>query len=262
MRDIVNPFLLLVVVVLIACRTAFGESAAATCDLWALVVCCTAFVVDLSLGLARAFMHRASSLMKVVWAVVFFLLGSAIFMLPGSEPQAADPEEEELQELLSAYRKDPAFARGEQVQELVVAAASTGKVHLLRELLQVASVGENKLLLSVALQEAAEKGRLSVVELLLPHVALNEPVQGSTALIAAASAGKARIVECLLTAGADPNLTDAEGTPPIVHAVLADSPPCVKLLMQQGADPTRRDADGRDAASYSRNEEIDGLLTR
>lgn len=262
MRDIVNPFLLLLVVVLIACRTAFGESVASACDLWTLVVCCTAFVVDLSLGFARAFMHRESSLMKVVWAVVFFLLGSAVFMLPSGSLHAVDPEESELQELLSRYRKDPAFARGGQVRELVVVAASTGKVHLLRELLNVTSVAGDKLLLSTALQEASEKGNLSVVELLVPHVVLNGLVQGGTPLVAAASAGRVRIVEHLLSAGADPNLPDGAGTPPIIHAVLADSLPCVKLLLQKGADPTRCDADGRDAASYSRNGEIDALLTR
>lgn len=262
MRDIINPFLLLVVVVLIACRTAFGGAVASACDLWALVVCCTSFVVDLSLGLARAFMHRESSLMKVVWAVVFFLLGSSVFMLPGASLQAVEPEEAELQELLASYRKDPAFIRGEQAQELVVVAASTGKTHLLREMLNVASVEGNKPLLSAALQEAAEKGHLSVVELLVPHVGLNETVQGGTPLVAAASAGRVRIVEQLLAAGADPNLPDSAGTPPIIHAVLADSPPCVKLLLQNGADPTRCDADGRDAASYSRNGEIDDLLSR
>lgn len=260
MRDIVNPFFLLVVVVLIACRGSLGGSAASTCDLWALVVCCTAFVVDLSLGLARAFMHRPASLMKVVWAVVFFLVGSAVFMLPQGVTPDEESEEAELRELLSRCRKDPALLQGEQARELVAVAASTGKVHLLGELLKSATVAEDKALLSLALQSAAEKGHLSVVELLAPRVSLNAPVQGGTALIAAASAGRFRVVELLLAAGADPNLSDDAGTPPLIHAVLADSLPCVKLLMQSGADPTRCDADGRDAASYSRNEEIDAQL--
>lgn len=259
MRDFVNPSLLSLVVVLVACRVACGGAVADTCGLCILVVCCTAFVTDLALGLARAFFHRPA-LMKVVWAMVFLSVGSTVFLFPHRVARETDPEEETLQTLLFRYRKDPSFAQGEEMNELVITAASAGKVRLLREFLGAKQVAGDRELLSVATQTAAERGHVAVVRLLTPYISLNETRQGSTPLIAASASGKATVVSYLLSVGADPNLPDAQGTVPLIHAVLADSAPCVRLLMQSGACPSRCDADGRDAASYSRNEEVDALL--
>lgn len=80
---------------------------------------------------------------------------------------------------------------------------------------------------------------------------------GWTPLIRAAWAGDALLCKQLLDAGANPNITNQNGTTPLMYAVA--SPETVggkrvaQLLLAHGADPDRFDRFRRDLASYSSN---------
>lgn len=67
---------------------------------------------------------------------------------------------------------------------------------------------------------------------------------GATALHLAARQGNFEIVEILIQAGANPNITDNEGWTPLMRAALAGNPQIVKLLISNGADVTKRNSIG------------------
>lgn len=76
--------------------------------------------------------------------------------------------------------------------------------------------------------------------------------------------GNIAVIELLLKAGADPNVTAADGWTPLMTAAQAGNPGIVKLLLQFGADPSLKHSDGETALDIAKQEEcmeIVSLLT-
>lgn len=65
-----------------------------------------------------------------------------------------------------------------------------------------------------------------------------------TALMRAAEAGDARIVQLLLDRGADPSATDLWKNTPLAYAIWGGSPAVLKLILDKGVDVNHRNIDG------------------
>lgn len=258
MRDYVNPLVLLAVMALLACRMS-GVGSAGTLDVWLLTLCVTAFIADATLAVARAMTHRRA-LMSVVWAVVYLVLGSCVWVMR-SAPAAVDEEFTAYLELQSAYRQgaDP-LAADDEGDCLFTVAASLGGESVVRELLQKHSPVPGALLAEAG-RRASENGKASVLKLLLEAgLPADAAVESTTLLCAAAQNARLNTMKLLLEQGASPNLADAEGVTPLMHAVLADFAPAVRILLLSGANTEAVDANGRDASSYSRSAAVSELL--
>lgn len=258
MKDYCNPLLLLIIVVLLACRVS-GVGAADSLDMWVLVSCTTAFVVNAALSVARSVTQR-KSVMNVVWSVVYLMVGSCGWVMSGQQSEADEAEYASLRQWEEVYRNggNP-FAADENGDCLLTVAASLGKAPLVKELLATGKAPTEGL--GEAARRAAENGRCAVLEVMLPTGPdVNRPVGSTTLLCAAAQNGRKEACELLLRHGADVNMTDEDGTTPLIHAVIADAASVVALLVRSGADVARTDADGRSAASYSRSAKVDAAL--
>jgi ankyrin repeat protein len=73
--------------------------------------------------------------------------------------------------------------------------------------------------------------------------------------------GDVELVRLLLAAGADPNLPDEDGAPPLVSAVECDAVECARLLLLAGADPAWAGADGRTPRRVARQRSCPAMLT-
>lgn len=258
MKDFYNPLLLLAVAVLLSC----GFSSMAGADsyaLWALVLCATGFIVDGVLALARTLTHRPG-VMNVVWSVVFLIVGSCTWVMIS---QANEAGAEEVAEFRAAYAAlqggADVNALNEAGDSVLVLAVECGRENVVRELLQRADVSaENKLAAALRAVECNRELELSL--LLDGGVEVNSSVHGSTLLCAAAAEGKHRVLNLLLERGAQPDLADESGTPPLIHGVLSGNTAVVKSLLAAGANPAAQDATGRSAASFSRSEKMDKAL--
>ncbi len=257
-RDYVNPLLLLVVVLLLACRVARETpEAASRLTVWLLVLCVTALTVNAALAVARV-LSRRRALMSVVWTVVFLILASCVLVVPGmGREEGADA----FQRLAEEYRlSDNPQVRDGEGNSLLALAAAHGKVSLVQELLEKGSALPLSMREEAAMR-AAEGNHREVLQLLLDSgVAVDGVMGGSSLLAAAAQFGRVDTMELLLQRGADPNRRDEEGFTPLMHAVLSDFVPAVRLLMRHGADSSLLNGEGRNAASYSRRAEMDQAL--
>jgi ankyrin repeat protein len=112
-----------------------------------------------------------------------------------------------------------------------------------------------------ALYNACFADRLPVVTALLEHGAdpnlrmtYHSPVDGrvEVGLVALMVCRSAPVVEVLLAAGANPNVSDNHGSTPLMRAALAAGSDAVALLLKSGADPRIKDAAGRTAADRVR----------
>lgn len=259
MKDFVNPLVLLIVVALLSFRVC-GVGEPDALQMWLLVLCATAFIVDSALAVARG-MTRRPALMSVVWSVVFLIVGCTGWLMGDADSSASEEDYQAYRSLYEAYRQggNPYEANAEG-DSLLAMAAYLGKKRVVEELLSRGNIPAGQM--EVAACRAAEAGRVDVLELLLKGgVQSNSKAADTTLLCAAVQNGQRATVELLLQAGADANLADAEGTPPLVHAVLAESIPVVRLLLKAGADVSRTDAAGRDPLSYSRSPSMDSVLT-
>lgn len=258
MRDYANPLLLLVVVILLACRMS-GLGNAVSWDASLLALCVTAFVVDAALAVARA-MSRRRALMSTVWAMVYLVLGSCVWVVSGGSA-SEEGELSDLQRLEAACAAggDP-LAVDENGDSLLTVAASVGRLRVVEKVLTCGTPVPAQQLHEAA-RRAAENGRDRVLErLLVAGVAPDTAVDSTTLLCAAAQNAQKKTVALLLQRGASARLADAEGTTPLIHAVIADSAPVVQQLLQAGADVTATDAAGRDAASYVRSNKVEAAL--
>lgn len=259
MKDFVNPLVLLIVVALLSFRVC-GVGEPDALQMWLLVLCATAFIVDSALAVARG-MSRRPALMSVVWSVVFLIVGCIGWLMGEADSGASEEDYQVYHALYEAYQQggNPYEANADG-DSLFAMAAYLGKKRVVEALLTRGNIPAGQP--EVAACRAAEAGRTDVLELLLEGgVQPNAAVAGTTLLCAAVQNGQRATVELLLRAGADANLADSEGTPPLVHAVLADSVPVVHLLLKAGADASRTDAAGRDPISYSRSPSMDSALT-
>ena len=98
-----------------------------------------------------------------------------------------------------------------------------------------------------ALMFAATEDQLEIVKLLLkdPRVSINDQDQlGATALMLAAYFGYTSIVEALLDAGADAEITDGTeegGGTPLLRAIDYDHLPVVRLFLRRNVNHTSKD---------------------
>lgn len=263
-KDVYNPALLLIVVVLFS-WSAVGSNEAVndTMTLWVLVMSFTGVVVNGALCLARA-LSRRPPVSCLAWAVGFLVLGSSAWVMLVQE-QRADLREDEaaFMNLKDAWeRSGKADAVTEDGDTLIVLAASMGRTDVLNALLGDAQLlQEHADELQKAAARAAGEERLDALKLLLDRgISVNSLMDGTTLLNMAVAHDKKKAVVELLTRGANVNQPDVEGTTPLMHAVMNSNPHMVELLLQYGADPSLLNEEGRDAASYSRNEQIDDLL--
>lgn len=258
MKDFYNPLLLLAVAVLLACGFSSMEGADSYA-LWAMVLCATGFIVDGVLALARTLAHR-SGVMCVVWSVVFLIIGSCTWVMVSRVNEAGA---EDVAEFRTAYAALQGGADVNAVNEsgdsVLVLAVECGRENVVRELLQRPELTvESKLAAALRAVECNRELELSL--LIDGGVAVNSSVHGSTLLCAAAAEGKVRVLNLLLERGAQPDLADSAGTPPLVHGVLSGNTAVVKSLLAAGANPAAQDANGRSAASFSRSEKMDKAL--
>ncbi|KAI1387895.1 ankyrin [Hypoxylon trugodes] len=108
-------------------------------------------------------------------------------------------------------------------------------------------------------------GGLGVAELLLkscPQLINRPEYYGKTALYLACEKGNQKMVEALLSAGADPNIPGPGQVTPLILAIdvaarSAQKISIVKLLMKYGADPRKTDAAGKTAFDA-----VDGLASK
>ena len=90
-----------------------------------------------------------------------------------------------------------------------------------------------------ALVAASTKGHLSVVVTILqfrPNLVNERTKEGRTALQVASHEGHSGVVEQLLTAGADPGISDNAGDQPVHYAVLGDTSDTILTLVNRGAN--------------------------
>lgn len=254
MKDYVNPVLLLIVIGLMGCRCAVeSPEALDLLDGWVLALCTTGVVVNGALALSRALVRQAS-LVSVVWAVVFVVLGGCAWVLsmtPLSEEQA----------VYSAQARaavDP-LARDAEGETLLSRAAALGKEDEVRRILAEASPSQE--LLREAGLRAAEANKPAVLDRLARvGLAADAEVGGVSLLHAAAQNGAAEAMRWLLERGAAVNARDEDGATPLMHAALSGSVAAVKILLEYKADARLRDAAGNRAQDYARREELQELL--
>lgn len=261
MKALVNPLVLLVLVILLACRfhseTLQMEN---TLDWWLLSIAVTALIVNGILALSRALAHRPS-LMLVVWSVVYLILsGSFVCYLSFGSSDVSGEEQAAFQSLYDAWQNggDP-HALDEGGDCLLVLAASLGRDRVVREVLEHAPSQEQLVQAACA---AADRNRERVLKTLLDHgVSPSAAWEGSPLIVVAAEASRPQIIRLLLDRGADVNARDAAGNTPLMQAAHAENIACVKLLMSRGADPSLQNEDGATAADFCFRESVRNLLS-
>lgn len=262
MAKFFNPLLLLVVLCAVLSRTMSAvadEEVGSATDAVLLTLCVTLAVIYIAVAVARALAHRGGSA-GVVWGLLYLMMAGVLFSVAMQRP-ADDALAEAYRSHYDAWRQgaDPC-AVDESGDCLLTLAASLGKVDVLKRLLENPAALPAELKARAALLAASARREKSLAMLLDAGVGVNEPVEGSTLLCAAAQNSCAPVVTLLLSRGADPDLADAEGSTPLIYAAMAQDVACVRLLLEAGADPKRCNAEGRNASSFSTLTDINRLL--
>ncbi|XP_072031055.1 dynein axonemal heavy chain 12-like [Amphiura filiformis] len=120
-------------------------------------------------------------------------------------------------------------------------AARIGNVSALTKLIQSGSsvdVKDNRGW--TPLHEAAAHGQLKCVQLLIPHLEVDDincrSFEGETPLWLAAKKGHHPVVLTLVETAADPNISNNEEGSPLLQAVAGNHQECVDILLQHGAN--------------------------
>ncbi len=254
MKELANIVLLLVVIALVVLRSMGGENVAEQADLWIMVVCITATVVNAALAIAGS-LTRRPILSKVVWAGAFFVLGCALWtarILPTGT-------EEDLYNTMRRNAQTDPYALDEEGESLFTRAASLGKRDELVRMINAKTPDQGQLV--AAGMRAAEGNHVDVLEE-LARVGLNAAAvwEGTPLLHAAAQNGRCEALRWLVMRGASVNMRDEAGSTALIQAVQSGSEAAVKLLLELGADAKLRDATGLRAEDYARSGGMHDLL--
>ncbi len=110
---------------------------------------------------------------------------------------------------------------------------------------------------------AAYRGHSDAVHLLLRAGAeINRMSDQGTVCAGIAFVGDKALLRQLLEAGADPNLSAADGISPIMYAAMNGDVEILEMLLQHGADPLAKDAEGQTAWFYARRAGKDAFAER
>ena len=110
---------------------------------------------------------------------------------------------------------------------------------------------------------AAYRGHADAVQLLLSAGAdINRMSDQGTVCAGIAFVGDKALLQQLLQAGADPNLTAADGISPIMYAAMNGDVEILEILLQHGANPMAKDAEGQTAWFYARRAGKDAFAER
>ena len=113
-------------------------------------------------------------------------------------------------------------------------AARHGHLDFVRALLDAGATANRRRLLSTAVKA----GHFEIVDMLIEAGADVDGHPRSRPLFAAIGKDRTKMLEHLLKAGADPNLSwRGEGTVPLMAAIDSKSPRSMELLLEHGADP-------------------------
>jgi hypothetical protein len=133
-RDFYNPLLLLIVVILLSCRISHVGDAGSL-EVWVMAICATGFVLDGALALARALTQRPS-VMCVVWAMVFLLVGCSTWIMATTNQGVETDDLEAYRTMYQQYRDGADVnARNENGDTLLMLAVECGKENVVRTLL-------------------------------------------------------------------------------------------------------------------------------
>lgn len=265
MKDYANPLLLLIVIALLSWKVSMGIETPSAVEVWLLTLCVTGFVVNGLLSIARA-MARRKALMAVVWSTTYLIFCSCAWVCVR--------QEKDYRAEIAAYNKlnaqwqqggqNPYTLTDAEGRTLLELAAILGKKMELRGLLaQPESALAQEVVLRAAIY-AAENGRHELLRIMAQQEGgfdFNRIYDDRTPLIAAVLGNQRKSVEVILELGASPDMADTSGVTPLMHAVIDDNRGMARLLMQFEADPTVKDNTGRNAASCSRSESMDEVLS-
>ncbi len=130
-----------------------------------------------------------------------------------------------------------AYADGPEPQKAVWRAAMSGEAALSALLATGVSINISDWDGETALMEAADRGQLHVVQLLIKHGAnVNAADEdGETALMIAADDGNSEVVRALIAAGANVNARDEDGETALRHAEEDRHHETARVLREAGA---------------------------
>ena len=257
-RDFYNPLLLLIIIILLACRISHVGDAGSI-EVWVMGLCATGFALDGSLSMARAMTQRPA-IMNVVWAVVFLLVGCCTWVMATSNQGAEEEELAEYRAMYANYKQDGNVnARNENDDTLLFLAVECGKENVVRTLLKHRELTADQVPEAALRASTAERTpELSI--LLDAGLAVDAAPAGVPLLCAAAAHGNTEAVTLLLSRGASPTVADDAGVSALSNAVSSGNVRIVRKLREAGASADTPDADGRTPSSYSRSEKMDEAL--
>jgi ankyrin repeat protein len=156
---------------------------------------------------------------------------------------------------LSRADRDAARERIARLRGLdaeLVAATEARDVEKIRALLGLGASASRRVDLgTTALMAAASAGAMAAFEVLLPISRVNaKQAQGISALMIAASSGNAPMLNALLAAGADPRARDVWSVTALMRAAQGDAAECLEILLPL-SDPLAQDLDGESALMWA-----------
>lgn len=145
----------------------------------------------------------------------------------------------EVVKRLLAAGGDPNLADKHHNTPLEAASWYLGNAEIFNRLLQAGATADpNKKVFADALFRAIEKEAIEMVQLLISiRIPLETVTNGSIPLIFAVKKGNIKIVELLLAAKANVNISDPTGNTAFIAAVKKPSVEIAKLLLKAGAKP-------------------------
>lgn len=265
MRDYANPVLLLVIIVLLSLKVSLGLETPSAVEVWLMTLCTTGLVVNALLCAARLLAKR-KPIMPFVWSSVYLILVSCAWVILRQEKDYQH-EIQAYQVLHAKWEKEkqnPFTLQDEDGHTLMELATILGKTMVVRNLLTLPeAAGASDAIMHSAIA-AAENGRHEILTLLASpenKLDINQLSGGMTPLIAAVLSNNLKSARTLLDLKADPNRCDDQGMTPLMHAVINENRGIARLLIQRGANPHLKDNAGRDAASRSRTDAMDEILS-